>query len=247
MFLVPHIKSMMYIPLNCAIIAQVYYESQSSHHLAIPRTRTQLYKALTHSPLVRHMKMKESKGEYSSMLPEGLDEENIKSFKTLAKFAFDSYHKGYSRKVTFFKEDIPEGFVHFGFMNESTEMYAGKGVEQTFSFLHLSLQEYLAAWHLADSYSIEFQVAYHRIRGVASLFPRCPETPPPGSKRKGEGLKFSVQRTYNHAKHAFAASAHVGKNEAAGCVWFLSPGQIAFLPLTLSWPPRSCLPWVPHR
>ena len=61
------------------------------------------------------------------------------------------------------KEDIPEGLVHFGFMNESTEMYAGKGVEQTFSFLHLSLQEYLAAWHLADSYSIEFQVAYHRL------------------------------------------------------------------------------------
>ena len=97
------------------------------------------------------------------MLPEGLDEQNIKSFKTLAKFAFDSYHKSYSRKVTFFKEDIPEGLVHFGFMNESTEMYAGKGGEQTFSFLHLSLQEYLAAWHLADSYSIQFQVAYHRL------------------------------------------------------------------------------------
>ena len=56
MFLVPHIKSMMYIPLNCAIIAQVYYESQSSHHLTIPRTRTQLYQALTNSLLVRHMK-----------------------------------------------------------------------------------------------------------------------------------------------------------------------------------------------
>ena len=163
MFLVPHIKSMMYIPLNCAIIAQVYYESQSSHHLTIPRTRTQLYKALTHSLLVRHIKMKESNCEYLSMFPEGLDKDNIKRFKALAKFAFDTYHKGKSRKVTFFKEDVPEGLVHFGFMNESTEMYAGKGVEQTFSFLHLSLQEYLAALHLADSYSIEFQVAYHRL------------------------------------------------------------------------------------
>ena len=162
MFLVPHIKSMMYIPLNCAIIAQVYYESQqSSHLLAIPRTRTQLYKALTHSLLVRHMKMKESNREYSSMLPEGLNKEDMENFKVLAKFAFDSYHKGESKKVTFFKEDIPEGLVHFGFMNESTEMYAGKGVEQTFSFLHLSLQEYLAAWHLAHSYNIEFQVDYH--------------------------------------------------------------------------------------
>ena len=163
MFLVPHIKSMMYIPLNCAIIAQVYYESQSSHHVAIPRTRTQLYKALTHSLLVRHMKTNKSNGEYTSMLPEGLDKKNSKIFKTLAKFAFDAYHKGELRKVTFFKEDIPKGLVHFGFMNESTEMYAGKGMEQTFSFLHLSLQEYLAAWHLADSYSIEFQVAYHRL------------------------------------------------------------------------------------
>ena len=163
MFLVPHVKSMMYIPLNCAIIAQVYYESQSSRYVAIPRTRTQLYKALTHSLLVRHMKMKNSDFEYESMLPEGLDKEHKVMFKALAKFAFDSYHKGMRRKVTFFKEDIPEGLVHFGFMNESTEMYAGKGVERTFSFLHLSLQEYLAAWHLAYSYSIEFQVAYHRL------------------------------------------------------------------------------------
>ena len=169
MFLVPHIKSMMYIPLNCAIIAQVYYESQSSRHLAIPRTRTQLYKALTHSLLVRHMKMKESNFECSSMLPEGLKKEDYKKFMALTKFAFDSYHKGESRKVTFFKEDIPEGLVHFGFMNESTEMYAGKGVERTLSFLHLSLQEYLAAWHLATSYSIEFQVAYHRLAVDSSL------------------------------------------------------------------------------
>ena len=197
MFLVPHIKSMMYIPLNCAIIAQVYSESQSSHHLAIPRTRTQLYKALAHSLLVRHMKMKEGHREHTSMLPEGLNKEDMERFRVLAKFAFDSYHTGgrslnsvsslnirpfdsyhnfafdsyhtgKSKKVTFFKEDIPEGLVHFGFMNESTEMYAGKGVEQTFSFLHLSLQEYLAAWHIAHSYSIEFQVAYYEMAVRAS-------------------------------------------------------------------------------
>ena len=131
MFLVPNIKSMMYIPLNCAFIGQVYSESQSSHHLAIPRTRTQLYKALAHSLLVRHnMKMKEGNREYTSMLPEGLNKEDMERFRVLAKFAFDSYHtgkpvkrvsrtrktrffdsyhKGCSKKVTFFKEDIPEG------------------------------------------------------------------------------------------------------------------------------------------
>ena len=186
MFLVPHIKSMMYIPLNCAIIAQVYSESQSNHHLAIPRTRTQLYKALAHSLLVRHMKMKEGNREYTSMLPESLNKEDMERFRVLAKFAFDSYHKGESKKVTFFKEDIPEGLVHFGFMNESTEMYAGKGVEQTFSFLHLSLQEYLAAWHIAHSYSIELQVAYHGMAVGASQ-------PYRGSNREEEDLLSSLK------------------------------------------------------
>ena len=198
MFLVPHIKSMMYIPLNCAIIAQVYSESQSSHHLAIPRTRTQLYKALARSLLVRHMKMKEGNCEYTSMLPEGLNKEDMERFRVLAKFAFDSYHKGDSKKVTFFKEDIPEGLVHFGFMNESTEMYAGKGVEQTFSFLHLSLQEYLAAWHIAHSYSIEFQVAYHgmAVEASQSYCYECEEpiiSPYRGSNREEEDLLSSLE------------------------------------------------------
>ena len=197
MFLVPHIKSMMYIPLNCAIIAQVYSESQSSHHLAIPRTRTQLYKALAHSLLVRYMKMKEGNREYTSMLPEGLNKEDMERFRVLAKFAFNSYHKGDSKKVTFFKEDIPEGLVHFGFMNESTEMYAGKGVEQTFSFLHLSLQEYLAAWHVAHSYSIEFQVAYHGMAVGASRNPFMMQvqniTPYRGSSREEKDLLSSLE------------------------------------------------------
>ena len=161
MFLVPHIKSMMYIPLNCAIITQVYSESQSTSHLAIRRTRTQLYKALTHCLLVGNMRLRDT---CASMLPEGLDAEDMEKFKLLAKFAFDSYHEGTSRKFTFSEEDVPEGLVHFGFMNECSEMFAGSGPrESTFSFLHLSLQEYLAAWYMAYSYSVEFQVAYHRL------------------------------------------------------------------------------------
>ena len=199
MFLVPHIKSMMYIPLNCAIIAQVYYESQSSHHLAIPRTRTQLYKALTHSLLVGHMKMKDSNYECTSMLPEGLNKDDMKKFKALAKFAFDSYHKGRSeneaKKVTFFKEDIPEVLVHFGFMNESTEMYVGKGVERTFSFLHLSLQEYLAAWHLASSYSTDFQVAYHRLAVEPSNMDICISGIYKGDDKEEEALLSSLNES----------------------------------------------------
>ena len=103
---------------------------------------TQLYKGLAHSLLVRHIEMKESSFECTPTLPEGLSKEKKEMFMTLAKFAFDTgsptgdstllVHQflhsapqnaiSKSRKITFFKEDIPEGLVHFGFMNESTEM-----------------------------------------------------------------------------------------------------------------------------
>ena len=163
MFQVPHIQSMMYIPLHCAIIAKVYSESRESPSLAMPKTRTQLYKALTNSLLMRYMAGKENTKCCSLSLPEGLPEELLSRFSELARFAFESYHSVEERKITFFKEDIPDGLEHFGFMNESTEMYAGKGEEHTYTFLHLSLQEYLAAWHLAKNCSIEHQKAYHSL------------------------------------------------------------------------------------
>ena len=172
MFNVPHIKSMMYIPLNCAIIAKVCSESKHSSRLAIPRTRTQLYKALIHSFLVRYMSnLNGGSIACSSTLPECLPIKEMESFKTLAKFAFDSYHEDKTKKVTFFEEDIPRGLVPFGLMNESIEMYADKGMERSYSFLHLSLQEYLAAWHIANSYSVHFQVAYHHVVSDTSRWP----------------------------------------------------------------------------
>ena len=161
MFKVPHIKSMMYIPLNCAIIAKVYHES---HEKVIPKTRTQLYKILTHSLLLRYLKSKKTSITFPSgcsMLPECLNDDEMMKFKVLAKFTFESYHDVTRMKITFFEEDMPRGMTHFGFMNESTELYASSGMERTFTFLHLSLQEYLAAWHLANSCNVECQVAYH--------------------------------------------------------------------------------------
>ena len=77
-------------------------------------------------------------------------------------------------------------------MNESTEMYAGKGVEQTFSFLHLSLQEYLAAWHIAHSYSIEFQVAYHGMP-IDYQMEELNISPYRGSNREEEDLLSSLE------------------------------------------------------
>ena len=195
MFKVPHIKSMMYIPLNCAIITKVYHEFQF-HKKVIPKTITQLYKALTHSLLLRYLKSKKTSVTFPSgcsMLPECLNDDEMMEFKVLAKFAFESYHDNVGRKITFFEEDMPRGMSHFGFMNESTELYASRGMERTFTFLHLSLQEYLAAWHLANSCSVECQVVYHAMATI------------------GVGIEYEINALKKYTKGNMEATELVSK------------------------------------
>ena len=50
----PHIKSMMYVPLNCAIVVEVYRDSKKEDNL-IPKTMTELYSSLIRSLLLRHL------------------------------------------------------------------------------------------------------------------------------------------------------------------------------------------------
>lgn len=205
MFQIPHIKSMMYIPLNCAIIAQVYHESQRNHHLAIPKTRTQLYRALTHSFLLRYMMGKDSSIDCGALtMPEGLPGDEMAKFKILAKFAFDSYHNK-EMEVTFFEEEMPEGLVHFGFMNESTQLYASKGMERSYVFLHRSLQEYLAAWHLANGCSIECQVAYFALAERGAL--KSPLTCTLSASQHQEIMSYAGE--CNEAKALISKLLHV--------------------------------------
>ncbi len=44
---------------------------------------------------------------------------------------------------------IAENFHHLGLMNVVKEIYVCKGARTSYSFLHLSIQEFLAAWHVS--------------------------------------------------------------------------------------------------
>ena len=52
--LCPHIHSMMYIPLNCAIVLEVYKMNKKQNSL-IPKTMTELYSSLIRSLLLRYI------------------------------------------------------------------------------------------------------------------------------------------------------------------------------------------------
>ena len=145
----------MYIPLNCAIVAQVYKNCMcgggggDGRKELIPRTMTQLYTALCHSLLRRYLVENRIVNRDYNM-PQELNDLPLDVFKhlhTLSKIAFDGIKR---QKLVFYKHELPESFQHMGFMNECRELYVDRGVESNYNFLHLSLQENLAAWYISQ-------------------------------------------------------------------------------------------------
>ena len=155
----PHIHSMMYVPLNCAIIADVYQSCKSSGTV-VPKTMTQLYSSLIRTLLLRYLKDKE---EYKDTCT------NINSFKDLPQPVYDQFceickiaHTGImSAKTEIIFQDLPSDFDPLGLMQTCPELYVDSGASVSYNFLHFTLQEYLAAYHISQQSRNE-QVTFMR-------------------------------------------------------------------------------------
>ncbi len=74
-------------------------------------------------------------------------------------------HKGIvlnEYQLIFYKDDIPEGSTTLGFMNSVHPPYQliTKTASPSFNFIHLTLQEFLAANHIWRTYSPQEQVYF---------------------------------------------------------------------------------------
>ena len=144
----PIIKSLMYIPVNCAIISQVYKDIRRSRKL-MPKTMTQLYSTLIPVLIKRYMI---EKGEWDSHhgIPSDLKdfpEDIILSLNRVSELAYNGLLKE-DIQLVFTDSDVGEGFQHLGLLSEMKEMYVCEGAVSSYSFLHLSIQEFLAARHV---------------------------------------------------------------------------------------------------
>ena len=132
----PAINSLMYVPLYAAFVVIIYENATSKGSL--PRTITQLYTQLCLTILNRYL---EANTEHSSVRKfEKLPSALYKQFLELSKLAYE----GFEREDVIFYSDIGE---HFGFLDAVPDLYGGR--EISFNFLHLTLQEFLAAYHIS--------------------------------------------------------------------------------------------------
>ena len=143
----PVINSLMYIPVNCAILARVYKDMRRNVK-RMPKTMTQLYKVLV-SVLIKRDMIKRGKWDEDTPVPsfEHLPEK-VPELKRVCRLAYDGLFKE-EVQLKFTDSDTGEDFQHLGLLREAKERDL-MGVDTSYySFLHLSIQEFLAACHVS--------------------------------------------------------------------------------------------------
>ena len=139
--------SLCYVPMNCAIVIAVY----KGEELSLPNTVTELYKMYLTRALERYARKTDlikSRKIRLENLPGYLD----KRLNALAGIAFILLSND---KFTFSQEDFEDSGVagieleKMGLVTSFT-IEDGYGTTENFQFLHLTIQEFLAAWHASQ-------------------------------------------------------------------------------------------------
>ena len=124
--LYPHIHSMMYVPLNSAIVTHVY-DSCKSSGVVVPKTMTQLYSSLIRTLLLRYLK---DQDEYKDTCT------TISSFKDLPQPVYDQFCEickiAYTgivcAETELIFQDLPSDFDPLGLMQTCPELYVDRGL-----------------------------------------------------------------------------------------------------------------------
>ena len=144
----PQIKACMYIPLNAAIVVSIYRESMKSKWV-LPTTLTELYESLTRILLLRHLHghAKYQKCRVESF--ENLPGEVYSQFLDISKIAYNGICAE-SGSVQLIFPDIPDDFETLGLMQSVSQLFMD-GQKTSHNFLHLTFQEFLAAFLISTT------------------------------------------------------------------------------------------------
>ena len=154
----PHIGSLMYIPLNSAIVVEVYRNSRKEETL-VPKTMTELYSSLFRSLLLRHLLDHPVHGRNRKWRVRSFNDLPQDVYQQLCELGRIAY-EGILHDQQVIFSDLPEDFETLGLMQCAPELYADEEAAVSYNFLHLTVQEYLAAFHLSQQ-PVEKQIEHY--------------------------------------------------------------------------------------
>ena len=144
------LHALCHLPLNITIAVYLY----KTFNQELPSTRTRLYKALVDTQLARHWQLRTPDGEVAmdvdiSNVMEFLPQEMLTKFIAICKLAYTGVRGGNS---LFDQTAIRKAGLDPLVQNTLSLMRSVKDASPTtkHGFLHYTIQEYLAAYHIAQ-------------------------------------------------------------------------------------------------
>ena len=137
----PRISTAMYNPLHAKIVVEVYRENHENSNSIIPNTTTELYTEYSQILIKRCLE-----NDWSDELSE-LPSSHQVHFDKLCQIAYNGITKE-KQQLVFFKEDVVDASTTLGFMNSVHPLHKKNNSSPSYNFLHLTLQEFLAAFYV---------------------------------------------------------------------------------------------------
>ena len=140
----PSIKASMYTPVTADIVAEVFQWSRDTESTP-PTTMTQLYTAFTCKLLMQHLSSRKEEGSQSGKI-RSLEEVPADMKRRLLDMCRLAWEGIVEQQLTF-SSDVAGGDT-LGLMHGVRELYGGEDGQLSYHFIHLTLQEFLSAYHI---------------------------------------------------------------------------------------------------
>ena len=144
----PVIRAAMYTPVTAKMAAEVFTWSLHTESPP-PTTMTELFTAFTLKTLVDHLSTHQvyHKQQLKVTTFSDLPTDVYKQFRDLCRMAYEGILN--RQQLVFSAAHLPTGFAPLGLMQEVLQLYT-EGRASSYHFIHLTLQEYLAAVHISQ-------------------------------------------------------------------------------------------------
>ena len=142
----PVMKAAMHTPVTANIVADVFQWCRDTES-PLPTTMTELYTALTCKLLMEHLFSHKVDTDKSQKI-RSLDEVPKDTKKQLLNLCGLSWQGLVKQQLTFSSDDV--GGDTLGLMRAVKELYGGKDGQLSYHFIHLTLQEFLSAYHITQ-------------------------------------------------------------------------------------------------